>query len=209
MPLPRTLVLSAAAILVAALVPVAFAATSGGSKAKLKTVNVTARDGGFALSVKTAPLGTVRFVVRNAGTRPHSFRIAGKKTPALARGKTARLTVAFKRAGKYPYVSTVAGDVRRGLKGTFRLTAPKPSTPGNAKAGRSVFVANCGSCHVLKAAGTRGTIGPNLDRTKLAYATIHRVVTNGKTGTAMPGFRATLSAKQIRDVSAFVFASTH
>ena len=34
---------------------------------------------------------------------------------------------------------------------------------GSASAGRQLFVENCGSCHVLKAAGTQGTIGPNLD----------------------------------------------
>jgi mono/diheme cytochrome c family protein len=30
--------------------------------------------------------------------------------------------------------------------------------------GRSLFVARCGSCHVLRAAHTRGRAGPNLDR---------------------------------------------
>lgn len=36
---------------------------------------------------------------------------------------------------------------------------------GNASgSGRSLFRANCGSCHTLAAAGTRGTYGPNLDR---------------------------------------------
>lgn len=30
--------------------------------------------------------------------------------------------------------------------------------------GRSLFVSRCGSCHVLRAARTRGRAGPNLDR---------------------------------------------
>jgi plastocyanin len=30
-------------------------------------------------------------------------------------------------------------------------------------AGKQLFVKNCGSCHVLRHAGTKGTIGPNLD----------------------------------------------
>jgi cbb3-type cytochrome c oxidase subunit III len=34
---------------------------------------------------------------------------------------------------------------------------------GSASAGRQLFVQECGSCHTLKAAGTQGTIGPNLD----------------------------------------------
>ena len=40
-----------------------------------------------------------------------------------------------------------------------------PSTGGNASAGKKLFVADakCGSCHTLKDAGSRGTVGPNLD----------------------------------------------
>jgi mono/diheme cytochrome c family protein len=34
---------------------------------------------------------------------------------------------------------------------------------GDRQAGKELFVSHCGSCHVLADAGTRGTIGPNLD----------------------------------------------
>jgi mono/diheme cytochrome c family protein len=34
---------------------------------------------------------------------------------------------------------------------------------GNAVPGKALFAQNCGQCHVLEAAGTMGTIGPNLD----------------------------------------------
>ena len=34
---------------------------------------------------------------------------------------------------------------------------------GDTAAGRELFIANCGQCHVLADAGTKGTIGPNLD----------------------------------------------
>lgn len=38
------------------------------------------------------------------------------------------------------------------------------TTAANAAAGKQVFAANgCGSCHTLKAAGSTGTIGPDLD----------------------------------------------
>jgi mono/diheme cytochrome c family protein len=37
------------------------------------------------------------------------------------------------------------------------------SDEGNQSAGRELFVARCGGCHVLAEAGTAGTIGPNLD----------------------------------------------
>jgi hypothetical protein len=109
---------------------------------------VKIRDTGFSLSVKTAPVGQVKFVV----TKNHNFKILCKGTPALKPAKTARLTVTFTKPGQYGYTSTVAGDVRRGLKGTFRLTgAAKPLVPGDIKAGKSVFTAHCSVCHVLKA----------------------------------------------------------
>lgn len=40
-----------------------------------------------------------------------------------------------------------------------------PTHGGNASAGRKLFLgdARCGSCHTLKDAGSRGTVGPNLD----------------------------------------------
>jgi cytochrome c2 len=36
-------------------------------------------------------------------------------------------------------------------------------TSGNPATGKTLFVAKCGSCHVLAAAGTTGTVGPSLD----------------------------------------------
>ena len=40
-----------------------------------------------------------------------------------------------------------------------------PTHGGNSSAGKKLFVADarCGSCHTLKDAGSRGTVGPNLD----------------------------------------------
>ena len=32
--------------------------------------------------------------------------------------------------------------------------------------GESIFIQNCGGCHTLAAAGTSGTVGPNLDDAK-------------------------------------------
>ncbi len=37
-------------------------------------------------------------------------------------------------------------------------------TSGDPGAGKELFQKNCGSCHTLAAAGTSGTIGPNLDQ---------------------------------------------
>jgi mono/diheme cytochrome c family protein len=81
------------------------------------------------------------------------------------------------------------------------------TNPGNAKKGKAVFVANCSTCHVLKAAAARGTIGPNLDKKKPAYAKIVTIVTNGKG--VMTAYKSVLTKAQIQDVSAFVYNSTH
>src|SRR5262245_31121355 len=79
---------------------------------------------------------------------------------------------------------------------------------GNATAGKRVFAtAGCTACHTLKAAGSKGTVGPNLDKAKPAYALIVTRVTNGKG--PMPPFKGQLTAKQIKDVAAYVYVSTH
>jgi mono/diheme cytochrome c family protein len=174
-----------------------------------KTVAVTATDTALRLSTGTAPLGSVGFVVRNTGTKAHDFRIAGKKTPRLAPKARATLVVNFKRAGKYPYSSTVAGDAAKGLKGTFTVTAKKPapaSSGANVAAGKQVFAtAGCGACHTLAAAGAGGLVGPSLDTSRLSRATVIARITNGKG--AMPAYEGTLTGKQIEEVAAFLVES--
>jgi cytochrome c553 len=76
---------------------------------------------------------------------------------------------------------------------------------GDAAAGEEVFVANCGSCHVLEEAGTTGAVGPNLDESALDLDAVVAQVTNG--GGGMPAFEGTLSEEDIQNVSAFVVAS--
>ena len=79
---------------------------------------------------------------------------------------------------------------------------------GDAAAGKEVFAsAGCGSCHTLQAAGSTGTIGPNLDDVKPDHDLIVERVTNG--ASPMPSFKDSLSEQQIQDVAAFVFESTH
>ncbi|HEY4347443.1 MAG TPA: c-type cytochrome [Gaiellaceae bacterium] len=199
------------AVLLAALCALVLVAGAAPATTKAVAIKVTIRDTAFVLSKKTAPAGTVIFTVKNAGKLSHSFAISTKKTPVLKAGKTAKLTVVFKKAGAFTYHSTVAGQKK--LKGVFKVTAPKPSTPGSPTAGKVVFTTTggCGSCHTLKAAGTTGTIGPNLGSLSLSFATIVTTVTNGKSGSAgaMPPFKGTLSTKQIQDVAAFVYQSEH
>jgi mono/diheme cytochrome c family protein len=94
----------------------------------------------------------------------------------------------------------------------YKRTAPGPAAyagistvPANADAaaGKTVFTsAGCGSCHVLKAAGANGQIGPNLDSLQPTYDQVLVQVQRG--GGGMPAFKESLNAQQIRDVAAFV-----
>jgi mono/diheme cytochrome c family protein len=96
-------------------------------------------------------------------------------------------------------------------------TAPAATTPattstgtgaGDPVAGKAVFAsAGCTGCHTLKAANATGTVGPNLDQLKPALAKIIHQVNVG--GGPMPAFKGSLSVKQIADVAAFVYTSTH
>ena len=87
-------------------------------------------------------------------------------------------------------------------------TTTAPATQGDATAGKAVFAsAGCSGCHTLKAAGATGTVGPNLDQLKPPLARIVLQVNKG--GGPMPAFKGKLTDKQIQDVAAFVYASTH
>jgi mono/diheme cytochrome c family protein len=84
---------------------------------------------------------------------------------------------------------------------------PAQPTPvpadADASTGATVFkTAGCGSCHALKAAGSTGVIGPDLDRLQPGYEQVRAKVETG--GGGMPAFSGDLTAKQIRDVAAFV-----
>jgi mono/diheme cytochrome c family protein len=88
-------------------------------------------------------------------------------------------------------------------------TTTAPATGGGAAlvAGKRVFASSgCGGCHTLAAAGASGTVGPNLDEAKPSAAVVEKFVANGKG--AMPPYGKSLTPKQIRDVAAYVVAST-
>ena len=77
---------------------------------------------------------------------------------------------------------------------------------GDPEAGAEVFsTAGCGSCHVLAAANSSGSIGPNLDEASPSFDKVVERVTEGSG--AMPSFRDQLSEQQIQDVAAYVSTS--
>src|SRR5689334_18999553 len=70
-------------------------------------------------------------------------------------------------------------------------------------AGAKVFAdAGCKNCHTLKAAGAKGTVGPNLDQLQPSAALVSRQVRNG--GGVMPSFKGKLSPQQIQAVADYV-----
>jgi mono/diheme cytochrome c family protein len=113
------------------------------------------------------------------------------------------------------------------MQGTFALVRPaalamlalafgagcggghKDSVKGasSSSPGAKVFAdAGCGNCHTLKAAGSSGKVGPNLDDAQPDAEKVRRQVENG--GAGMPPFGDKLSDKEIADVADFVSSST-
>lgn len=84
---------------------------------------------------------------------------------------------------------------------TTSATTTTSGGGGNAQ-GKSIFTANCASCHTLKDAGTHGTVGPNLDQLKPSEPRVEKQVTNG--GAIMPPFKNTLTPAQIKAVAEYV-----
>ena len=88
-------------------------------------------------------------------------------------------------------------------------TAEQPTSTlqGDASNGAKVFAsAGCGGCHTLEAAGSSGTVGPNLDQAQPDPSLVTQRVTNGQG--AMPSFADSLSEQEIADVAAYVSEST-
>jgi len=100
------------------------------------------------------------------------------------------------------------------------VSANARQSTGNPTAGKPTFDRLCASCHVLKAAGSTGTEGPNLNRVKLSQAVIAKAISDGgaavmkpaqvaKYTTKMVGYKKALTAAQIQDLAAYVYVSTH
>ena len=66
--------------------------------------------------------------------------------------------------------------------------------------------AMCGTCHILKASGSEGNIGPNLDHLKPSLEQIIYAVTNGVG--VMQAWEGILSSEEIEAVAYYVFNST-
>src|SRR5438094_8853911 len=102
-------------------------------------------------------------------------------------------------------------------------TLPKPTAvTGDPAAGKAVFVSQgCGSCHTFTPAGTKGTIGPDLDKlaadaqkanqglledyTKTSITDPNAYVVPGFAQGIMPGtYGQSLKPQQLADLVAFL-----
>lgn len=109
-------------------------------------------------------------------------------------------------SGKMP-ANLVKGADADAVAAYVASVAAKPVAAGGGggkqpTSGKDIFVSNCGSCHTLADAGTSGTIGPNLDQLKPAFARVQKQVING--GAVMPAFKGTLTPAQIKAVAKYV-----
>jgi mono/diheme cytochrome c family protein len=132
---------------------------------------------------------TIRDVVRGQIAYP----TADPPNPDAPSGMPANLVTGQDADDVAAYVASVAGlPVEDGAE----------ATGGGPTDGKTIFTQECGSCHVLSAAGTSGTIGPDLDEAKPSLQEAVRQVRNG--GGGMPAFEGQLSDEQIEAVSQFV-----
>ena len=101
---------------------------------------------------------------------------------------------------------TVEGTLPQETTGGENADLPALKLTGDATAGKHVFeTAGCTACHTLSAAGSTGTVGPNLDEAKPSFELVVQRVTLGQGG--MPTFKDQLTSQQIADVAQFVSTS--
>jgi mono/diheme cytochrome c family protein len=83
-------------------------------------------------------------------------------------------------------------------------TRSTSSAPGNAAAGKTVFIAFCGKCHTMDAAGSMGTLGPNLDQDKVTFSAVVSAVEQGVGGIQAEYILRDVTFNQIINVAKFV-----
>ena len=91
-----------------------------------------------------------------------------------------------------------------------RTTPPAPTTTAPTTAAvdaAAVYAAKCAGCHGANREGNTGIKAPALNATTLAGkadSALSDTIANGKTGTAMPAFKAQLSAAEINALITFI-----
>src|SRR3954453_22639261 len=102
-----------------------------------------------------------------------------------------------------PTAETVVGELN-----TTTAASTTPQLPGgDADAGKPIFTsAGCNGCHTMQAAGSTGTVGPNLDDLAPELEAIQSQVIHG--GGGMPPYEGGLRGKGVWDGCPCGFALT-
>ena len=104
-------------------------------------------------------------------------------------------------------IPACGGEEEQALPETVEGTLPTDTgggaSEGDPANGKTLYAsAGCGGCHTFSAAGSTGTVGPNLDDSDMDFAAAFQQIKNG--GGGMPPFGDRLSDQEIADVAAFV-----
>jgi len=142
------------------------------------------------------------------------------KRLGLFLGVVALLTIAQLAAVEKFAGESKAAESEPSTSTTTTQTTTSGAPAGAAAAGKTVFTSSgCGACHTLKAANATGTVGPNLDETlkdkdagfiHTSIVDPNAFIAPGYPKGVMPeNFDTQLSPKQLDDLVAFVYKSTH
>jgi mono/diheme cytochrome c family protein len=80
----------------------------------------------------------------------------------------------------------------------------RTSEPGDPANGKKVYIQFCGKCHTMEAAGSHGTLGPNLDQDKVSYTRVVTSIEEGVGGIQAEYVLRNVKFSQVYDVSKFV-----
>ena len=211
--LPVTVPAAAAVVLLAALTaavspPVALATSPPAKTPAKPTPKPKPGTPAYAAAVRAANLkaGKALFAqlgcgachilgaARAAGTAGPNLDVIGLPAAEIVRQLT-RGSIAmpsFRTRLTAKQISQLAGYIAASARA-------KTSRPRDAK---SLFLGYCGSCHVLEAAGSRGTIAPNLDLTR---STREQVISALVTKHPLSmGFGVHFSGPELAAIAAFV-----
>lgn len=90
--------------------------------------------------------------------------------------------------------------------GTASPATPAAGTTPAAVSGKDLFAARCAACHGVNRQGTPG-LAPALNPaslTALSDTVIRNTILDGRSGTAMPAFKASLSPEQVDALLEFI-----
>lgn len=151
---------------------------------------------GFALIGITVVLVAMRGGPRGAREAMHTQTARGRQTAsAIIAGVAVLFGVGIPAA-----VMAANSDNNKNASGGVELNS-------NQTKGRELFAQNCGTCHTLKAAGTSGRVGPNLDELRPPKALIVNAIALGRArgNGQMPS--QLLVGQDAQDVASFVAAA--